>query len=58
MSMYKLTYFKDGAVGEPSRYLLSYCGIKFEDVRLTMEEWPKHKSSMLFLCYTFEEILK
>ncbi|XP_012062868.1 PREDICTED: glutathione S-transferase-like [Atta cephalotes] len=46
MSMYKLTYFKDGAVGEPSRYLLSYCGIKFEDVRLTMEEWPKHKSNM------------
>ena len=49
MSMYKLTYFKDGAVGEPSRYLLSYCGIKFKDIRFTMEEWPKHKPSMLFL---------
>ncbi|XP_018358481.1 PREDICTED: glutathione S-transferase-like [Trachymyrmex cornetzi] len=46
MSTYKLTYFKDGAVGEPSRYLLSYCGIEFEDIRLTMEEWPKHKPNM------------
>ncbi|XP_011055451.1 PREDICTED: uncharacterized protein LOC105146708 [Acromyrmex echinatior] len=46
MSIYKLTYFKDGAVGEPSRYLLSYCGIEFEDIRLTMEEWPKYKSNM------------
>ncbi|KYN04890.1 Glutathione S-transferase [Cyphomyrmex costatus] len=46
MSMYKLTYFKDGAVGEPSRYLLSYCGIEFEDIRLTNEEWPKHKPDM------------
>lgn len=57
MSTYKLTYFKDGAVGEPSR-LLSYCGIEFEDIRLIMEEWPKHKPSMLFLCYIFEEIME
>ncbi|TGZ56266.1 Uncharacterized protein DBV15_12100 [Temnothorax longispinosus] len=42
----KLTYFNIGCVGEPTRYLLSYCDIKFDDVRLSLEEWPKHKPNM------------
>ncbi|KAL6268616.1 hypothetical protein P5V15_001748 [Pogonomyrmex californicus] len=46
MPTYKLTYFNVTGLGEPIRYLLSQCGIKFEDVRLTFEDWPKYKSNM------------
>ncbi|GAB1864926.1 glutathione transferase [Camponotus japonicus] len=46
MSTYKLTYFNFTGKGEPIRYLLSQSGIKFEDVRITYEDWPKLKSSM------------
>lgn len=40
---YKLTYFPVKALGEPSRLLFSYGGIEFEDVRIPITEWPKHK---------------
>nr|XP_012217369.1 PREDICTED: uncharacterized protein LOC105669156 [Linepithema humile] len=43
MPTYKVTYFNITGLGEPIRYLLSQSGIKFEDVRLTFDEWPKHK---------------
>ncbi|XP_012264442.2 uncharacterized protein LOC105690872 [Athalia rosae] len=46
MSSYKLTYFDFTGLGEPIRYMLSYAGIKFEDFRITLEEWPKHKHQM------------
>lgn len=49
MSTYKLTYFNLTGLAESIRYLLSQCGIKFEDVRITFEEWPKHKPSTLLL---------
>ncbi|XP_029664634.1 glutathione S-transferase-like [Formica exsecta] len=47
MSTYKLTYFNVTGIAEPIRYLLSQSGIKFEDVRVEFDDWPKVKSSML-----------
>ncbi|XP_034951752.1 glutathione S-transferase-like [Chelonus insularis] len=46
MSHYKLTYFNITGLGEPIRFILHYGGIKFEDVRISFEEWPKIKSTM------------
>ncbi|XP_034934996.1 glutathione S-transferase-like [Chelonus insularis] len=46
MSNYKLSYFDITGLGEPIRYMLHYGGIKFEDNRLSFEEWPKIKPSM------------
>lgn len=45
MPNYKLTYFNVKALGEPSRLLMSYGNIDFEDVRVSDEEWPKVKPS-------------
>lgn len=58
MSTYKLTYFNFTGLGEPIRYLLSQSGIKFEDVRVEFDDWPKLKSSMLynFVYYYFQII--
>lgn len=42
---YKLTYFAVAALGEPIRFLFSYGGIDFEDVRVTNETWPQFKPS-------------
>lgn len=55
MPTYKLTYFNVTGLGESLRYLLNHCGIKFEDVRLNFDDWPKHKSSMFISRYYFEE---
>ncbi|XP_076544707.1 uncharacterized protein LOC117601415 [Osmia lignaria lignaria] len=46
MSNYKLTYFNLSGLGEPIRFILHQSGIKFEDKRLTFEEWPELKSQM------------
>lgn len=46
---YKLTYFNVQALAEPVRMLLSYGGIKFEDVRIEKEDWPALKPSKLLL---------
>ncbi|XP_017881697.1 glutathione S-transferase-like [Ceratina calcarata] len=43
MPSYKLTYFPVKALGEPIRFLFSYAGIPFEDVRFDREDWPKIK---------------
>lgn len=45
---YKLTYFSARGLGEPIRYMLSYGGQQFQDIRLTIEEFPKVKKSMPF----------
>lgn len=47
MSTYKLIYFNVTGLGESIRFLLSQSGIKFEDVRIEYDEWPKIKPSML-----------
>lgn len=44
MSKYTLYYFDITGLGEPVRYFLHYCGVPFEDKRLTFEEWPKYKA--------------
>ncbi|XP_011309954.1 glutathione S-transferase [Fopius arisanus] len=43
---YRLTYFDITGLGESLRYMLSYGGIKFEDRRLSFDDWPKYKSEM------------
>lgn len=42
---YKLTYFNVQALAEPTRMLLSYGGIPFEDVRIEKDNWPALKPS-------------
>ena len=49
MPTYKLMYLNATGIGEPIRFLLNHCGIKFEDMRITFDEWPKYKPSMLSL---------
>lgn len=46
---YKLTYFPVEALGEPIRWLFSYAGIEFDDIRFQQENWPKIKPSNM-LC--------
>lgn len=45
MPHYKLTYFPVKALAEPIRFLFSYGGIDFEDVRFNRDDWPKLKST-------------
>nr|BAN20703.1 glutathionetransferase [Riptortus pedestris] len=48
MPEYKLTYFNIRAIAEPIRYILSYMGKEFEDVRIPLEQWPALKNSTPF----------
>ncbi|XP_011698167.1 PREDICTED: glutathione S-transferase-like [Wasmannia auropunctata] len=48
MPTYKLTYFNVTGLGESIRYMFNHLGIKFEDVRLSFDDWPKYKSNMPF----------
>lgn len=47
MSTYKLYYFNITGLGEPVRYMLNYGGVKFEDIRLNFDDWPKKKSGKI-----------
>lgn len=47
MPEFKLTYFDIKGLGEPVRLLLAYGGQEFEDIRISMEEWPALKPSNL-----------
>ncbi|VDM69938.1 unnamed protein product [Strongylus vulgaris] len=48
MVHYKLTYFDGRGAAEVIRQIFVLADEKFEDVRYTHEEWPKHKSEMPF----------
>ncbi|XP_076296582.1 glutathione S-transferase S4 [Lasioglossum baleicum] len=50
MAKYKLTYFNVMGLGEPIRFLLSYGGVDFEDVRLehSSAEWNAIKQTTPF----------
>lgn len=45
---YKLSYFDGKGLAEPIRWLLSYAGEEFEDVRFTRDQWPSIKPSKLY----------
>uniref|UniRef100_A0A1Y1N0X1 glutathione transferase n=1 Tax=Photinus pyralis TaxID=7054 RepID=A0A1Y1N0X1_PHOPY len=45
---WKLTYFPFKALAEPIRFLLHYCEIQFDDIRIPRSEWDGHKESMPF----------
>ncbi|KAK5970795.1 Glutathione S-transferase [Trichostrongylus colubriformis] len=48
MVQYKLTYFDGRGAAEVIRQLFVLAGQEYKDVRLTHEEWPKHKAEMPF----------
>ncbi|KAL2714739.1 glutathione S-transferase-like [Vespula squamosa] len=48
MPSYKLTYFPVKALAEPIRFIFSYAGVEFEDVRFNREDWPKIKPTTPF----------
>ncbi|XP_071865375.1 glutathione S-transferase S4 [Bombus fervidus] len=50
MASYKLVYFNVMGLGEPIRFLLSYGGVEFQDIRIThsSEEWSNMKSTTPF----------
>ncbi|CAJ0605917.1 unnamed protein product [Cylicocyclus nassatus] len=48
MVHYKLTYFDSRGSAEIIRQIFALAGQDYEDVRLTQEEWPKHKAEMPF----------
>jgi len=43
---YIFYYFPVMVRGEPIRMLLAHAKVKFEDKKISMEEWPSQKSSM------------
>lgn len=56
MPHYKLVYFNIRALGEGIRLLFAYSGTQFEDVRISREEWPNLKPSIIlrndrYKCY-------
>ncbi|CAJ0567973.1 unnamed protein product, partial [Mesorhabditis spiculigera] len=44
----KLYYFDGRGTGEAIRQVFKLAGEDFEDVRFSMDEWPKHKADMPF----------
>ncbi|XP_014679299.1 PREDICTED: hematopoietic prostaglandin D synthase-like [Priapulus caudatus] len=45
MPTYKLSYFNGRGRGETARILFASAGVKFEDHRIEMADWPKIKPS-------------
>ena len=43
MSTYKLTYFPARARAEVVRFVFTQAEVKYEDVRITEEQWPELK---------------
>lgn len=43
---YKILYFPITGLAECIRYILSYMGEEFEDVRFGWDEWPEIKPSV------------
>lgn len=48
MSTYKLIYFNRRGRAELARFIFAQAGVKYEDTRLTGEEWQKFKASTEF----------
>uniref|UniRef100_A0A915IS86 glutathione transferase n=1 Tax=Romanomermis culicivorax TaxID=13658 RepID=A0A915IS86_ROMCU len=47
MVHYKFTYFYFRGLGETIRYIFHYAGVDFDDDRIQMEDWMKHKSMLI-----------
>lgn len=47
MNQYKLVYFDLPGLGEPIRLQLNYVGQKFDDVRITHEQFAEKKPSII-----------
>jgi glutathione S-transferase len=45
MVQYKVTYFDLRGLGETTRLILNYAGEKFEDNRITFDQWPTLKGN-------------
>ena len=45
MSGIKVVYFNLRARGEPIRLVLEAAGKKYEDVRISFDQWPSEKES-------------
>uniref|UniRef100_A0A914QC33 glutathione transferase n=1 Tax=Panagrolaimus davidi TaxID=227884 RepID=A0A914QC33_9BILA len=45
MSKVKIFYFDARGLAEPSRLILHFANIEFEDIRINNEEWPAIKST-------------
>ena len=45
MSPVKLHYFNLRGRAEYIRWILEFCGVEYEDIRYTFEEWPQIKQS-------------
>ena len=45
MSSYKLTCFSGQGRAEFIRLIFAQAGVKYEDVRITPEQWPEFKTS-------------
>ena len=43
MSPVKLHYFNLRGRAEYIRWILEFCGVEYEDIRYTFEEWPQIK---------------
>jgi glutathione S-transferase len=48
MTSYKLTYFPLRNLAQVSRVLFALGGQEFEDVHISFEDWPNHKSAQIF----------
>jgi hypothetical protein len=48
-SNYRLHYFDIRNLAEPSRMILHYAQVPFEDVRVAQEDWPAVKESAFLL---------
>lgn len=43
MANYKLTYFNGRARAETARLIFAKAAVKYEDVRINHDDWPKYK---------------
>lgn len=44
MPSYKLKYFNAKGRAEVVRLIFAQAGVKYEDVRIDLADWPSHKS--------------
>ncbi|XP_064615242.1 glutathione S-transferase-like [Liolophura sinensis] len=48
MPSYKLYYFPIKVRAEPARFVFAAAGVKYEDIRISFDDWPSHKQKMPF----------